>query len=128
VQHYFDVSESAASVLEAFKDLSIAIASFIVASFITRIGYKKSMLCALAVVAAGCFLLPFIKTFIAVKILFALTGISFALIKVSVYGTIGLITKNEREHLSLMNFIESFLWQGFCWVIFYSGILLMIQI
>ena len=112
VQHYFNATESAASVLEPFKDLSIAITSFIVASFITRIGYKKSMLIALGMVAVGCFIIPLLKTFIAVKLIFAITGASFALTKVSVYGTIGLITQNDKEHISLMSFIESFFMVG----------------
>ena len=48
VQNSYGVSESSASVLEAFKDLSIAVTSFQVASFIARIGYKRAMLLALA--------------------------------------------------------------------------------
>lgn len=48
VQNNYNVSASSASVLEAFKDLTIALVSFIVASYITRIGYKRSMLFALA--------------------------------------------------------------------------------
>ncbi len=112
VQHYFKVNESSASVLEAFKDLTIAATSFIVASFISRIGYKKSMLIALGMVTAACFVIPSVGTFIGIKLLFAVTGASFALIKVSVYGIIGLVTKNEKEHLSMMNFIESFFMAG----------------
>jgi MFS transporter, FHS family, glucose/mannose:H+ symporter len=46
VQGNYGVSESSASILEAFKDLSIAGVSFLVASYITRIGYKNSMLIA----------------------------------------------------------------------------------
>ena len=41
VQNTYLVSESSASVLEAFKDISIALTSFLVASFIARIGYKR---------------------------------------------------------------------------------------
>lgn len=111
-QRYYGVSASSASVLEAFKDITIALVSFIVASFITRIGYKKSMQIGLAAVAIGCFILPSLKTFIAVKLLFAITGASFALIKISVFGTIGLITKTERAHISLMSFVESFFMIG----------------
>ena len=39
VQNNFGVHQGSASTLEAFKDLSIAIASFLVASFVVRIGY-----------------------------------------------------------------------------------------
>lgn len=111
-QRYYNVSASSASVLEAFKDITIALVSFLVASFITKIGYKKSMQIGLAAVALTCFIIPSLKTFIAIKILFAVTGASFALIKISVFGTIGLITKNEKAHISLMNFIESFFMVG----------------
>jgi len=37
VQQNFGVSESAASTLEAFKDLSIAAVSFLISSYIVRI-------------------------------------------------------------------------------------------
>lgn len=111
-QRYYGVSASSASVLEAFKDITIAVVSFVVASFITRIGYKKSMQIGLAAVAIGCFIVPSVKTFIAVKLLFAITGASFALIKISVFGTIGLITKSEKAHISLMSFVESFFMIG----------------
>jgi FHS family glucose/mannose:H+ symporter-like MFS transporter len=112
VQRYFHVEELSASVLEPCKDLSIAIASFIVASFIAKIGYKKSMLLSLALMTLACLIIPLVKTFIAVKLLFIVTGACFGLIKVSVFGTIGLITKDEKEHISMMNFIESFFMIG----------------
>src|SRR5882757_3397316 len=89
VQRYFGVMESSAAVLEVFKDISLAIASFAIASFILRIGYKKSMLVALVIMTITCFSIPYIKTFFAVKILFALTGVCFGLMKISVLATIG---------------------------------------
>jgi fucose permease len=112
VQNNYGVTQGAASILEAFKDLSIAIASFLVASYITRIGYKRSMLLALALVIIACLLMPFIGGFAMTKLLFAVTGVSFALIKVSVYATIGLVTSNKKDHASFMNFIESFFMIG----------------
>lgn len=112
VQNNYGVSESSASVLEGFKDLSIAIVSFFVASFITRIGYKKAMLIALGIVAIACLLMPIVGGFAMSKLLFAAVGTSFALIKVSVYATIGLITNDKKEHVSFMSFIESFFMVG----------------
>jgi fucose permease len=112
VQHNFGVSEGSASILEAFKDLSIAGVSFLLSSYIVRIGYKRAMLLALGFVTLGCFFLPLMPAFWATKLLFAIIGSSFALIKMSVYGTIGLVTKDKKEHLSLMNFIESFFMVG----------------
>lgn len=112
VQNNYGVSEGGASVLEAFKDLSIAIVSFLVSSYITRIGYKRAMLIALGFVTVVCLLMPAAPSFWATKLLFAAVGSSFALIKMSVYSTIGLVTRDEKEHISLMNFIESFFMVG----------------
>ena len=112
VQNNFGVSEGSASVLEAFKDLSVAAVSFLLSSFITRIGYKRSMLISLGFVAAVCFMIPLVPSFWATKLLFAAAGSGFALIKMSVFGTIGLITKDEKEHISLMNFVEAVFMTG----------------
>lgn len=112
VQGNYGVSESSASVLEAFKDLSIAIVSFLVASYITRIGYKRAMLFALGFISLVCLLMPSLGSFAMTKLLFAATGTCFALIKVSVYATIGIITTDKKEHASFMNFIESFFMVG----------------
>jgi fucose permease len=112
VQSNYGVTESAASILEAFKDLSIAIVSFFIASYINRIGYKKSMLIALAFVGIVALLMPVFPGFLMTKLLFAATGASFAMIKVSVFATIGIITNDKKEHASFMNFIESFFMVG----------------
>lgn len=112
VQRTYGVSETSASILEAFKDLSIAAVSFLVASYINRLGYKKAMLVALGANALICLLMPTIHSFGVTKVLFAVAGAGFALIKVSVYGTIGLVTTNKKDHISLMNFIESFFMIG----------------
>jgi MFS transporter, FHS family, glucose/mannose:H+ symporter len=112
VQNNYGISKIDASILEAFKDLSIAIVSFIIASYITRIGYKKAMLIALGAVTIACFIMPSMPVFAMNKLLFAVVGASFALIKVSVYATIGLVTPDEKEHASMMNFIESFFMVG----------------
>ncbi len=112
VQNNFGVTKSSASILEAFKDFSIAIASFLIASYVVRIGYKRTMLIALAAVSIMCLLMPFTPSFLMTKLLFAIVGVGFAMIKVTVLATIGLVTKNQKEHLSLMNFLESFFMVG----------------
>ncbi len=122
VQGNYGISPSSASVLEAFKDLSIAIVSFLVASYVVRIGYKKSMLVALAIVTLACLMMVTFPGFGTTKLLFAAVGASFALIKVSVFATIGLVTDNKKDHASFMNFIESFFMIGVmsCGLIFAS--------
>ena len=115
VQRSMDISKGSASVLEGFKDIPIAIASFILASFLPKIGLKKSMLLGLALVAIFCFITPFTNGFWYFKILFLVIGVSFALIKIAVFATIGLITNNQKEHGSFMGILEG---------VFMGGILL----
>jgi FHS family glucose/mannose:H+ symporter-like MFS transporter len=111
-QNRYGVDEVTASSLEAFKDLSIAFVSFLVGSFLPRLGYKKGMLIALALVFAGCLGMYWGNSFTSVRILFACVGISFAVVKVSVYSLIGLITKDDTGHKSLLSSIESFFMIG----------------
>ncbi len=108
----YHVDTLAASILEAFKDLSIAFASFFVGSFLPRLGYKKGMLIALALVFTGCLIMYFRNSFAAVKILFACVGVSFAVIKVSVYSLAGILVKSDKEHKSFLSAIESFFMIG----------------
>lgn len=112
VQQNFGISKSEASILEGFKDLPIAICSFLLASFLPRIGLKRSMLIALALVSIMCFLMPLADAFWYFKILFCVVGISFALIKISVFTAIGLITDSDKEHSSIMGFLEGFFMIG----------------
>lgn len=105
-QNLYGVDEVDASSLEAFKDFSIMFTSFLIASFLPRIGYKKGMLGALLLVTLGCILMYFGNSFWSAKLLFMLVGIGFGVVKVSVYSAIGLVTENEREHNSLMSSIE----------------------
>lgn len=113
VQRTFDVTKAEAALLEGFKDLPIAIFSFIVASFLPKLGIRRGMLIALFAVAAICFLMPMVADqFWYFKLLFAVVGISFAVIKVSVFATIGLVTDTPKEHSSLMSTIEGFFMVG----------------
>ncbi len=111
-QKVYGVDEVQASTLELFKDLPIAIVSFLVASFLPRIGYKRAMLIGLGIVVFACIGMYVGNSFIAARLLFAAVGVSFALIKVSVYSVIGLVTNNEKEHNSLMSRIEGFFMFG----------------
>lgn len=108
----YGVSKSAASVLEGFKDIPICIVSFFIASFLPRIGYKKAMLIGLAIVTCACIAMPLLPGFLMTKLLFLCVGVSFALVKVSVYSTLGLISADRKQHASLMNTLEGFFMVG----------------
>ncbi|MBL7775429.1 MAG: MFS transporter [Saprospiraceae bacterium] len=111
-QKNYGVDEVQASTLELFKDLPIAIVSFLVASFLPRLGYKKAMLIGLGIVSLATLGMYAGNSFWSARLLFLCVGVSFALIKVSVYSTIGLLCPTPREHNSLMSSIEGFFMVG----------------
>ena len=108
----FGISKPDASTLEGFKDLSIALVSFLVASYIPRMGYKIAMLLGLLLAAGACLITPIWGDFVAIKVLFACIGTSFALVKVSVYSLVGQLTHDTRSHSSLLNTIEGIFMLG----------------
>ncbi len=108
----YNVKEGDAAILEAFKDLPIAIVSFVVASFLPRFGYKRAMLIGLLIVFFGCLGMYYGNSFDSAKVLFLTVGVSFALIKLSVYSLIGVLTENPREHSAFMSSIEGFFMVG----------------
>lgn len=108
----YGVDEKQASILEAFKDLPIAIVSFIVASFLPRFGYKKAMQLALLIVFLGCLGMRWGNSFWAAKLMFLSVGVSFALIKLSVYSLVGVVTETPQQHSALMSSIEGFFMVG----------------
>ena len=113
VQRNFDVSKADASILEGFKDIPIAIISFLIASFLPKIGIKRAMMIALGCISAMCFIMPNIANeFWYFKLLFVIIGLSFGIIKIGVYSIIGLVTKNSKEHSSFMSWIEGFFMIG----------------
>ena len=62
----------------------------------TRFRYKRAMLVALGIIGGICFIMPSFPGFFAVKLLFVAIGACFALIKMSVYSTIGIITMDTH--------------------------------
>jgi FHS family glucose/mannose:H+ symporter-like MFS transporter len=119
-QNMYGVSEVQASVLEPAKDLTIAFVAFLIGSLLPKLGYKKGMLISLAIVFVGCFVMYLGDSFWSVIVLFACTGFSFAIIKVSVMALIGVVTDTEKQHKAFMSYIESVFMLGivFAYVIF----------
>lgn len=108
----FGIDKGQASILEAFKDLPIAIVSFLTAALMPRLGYRRAMMVGLALVGAACALMPLLASFWMTKLLFAATGMAFALVKVSVYSSIGLLTESKQQHASLTSTIEGWFMVG----------------
>ena len=102
----YDVTKTQASVLEGFKDLPIAIVSFFVASYLPRLGFVKAMQIGLLSVAIACIAMPLLPSFLMTKVLFLVVGSSFALVKVSVYSLVGLLSDDDKQHASNLNLLE----------------------
>jgi len=103
----FHVDKLAASTLEAFKDLTIAITSFTVAAQVPRLGLKLAMLLSLGLAAAGCVLAATADSFWAMRGLFLCVGLGFALMKVAVYAAIGLFATSASGHARMLGIVES---------------------
>ncbi|MDT8438087.1 MAG: MFS transporter [Wenzhouxiangellaceae bacterium] len=108
----FGVSKAQAGTLEGFKDLPIALSSFLLASLIPRWGYRYTIMLGLALAALGCLAMPLANAFWATQLMFALTGTAFGLVKVAVYSSIGLLTRDRQQHASLTNLIEGLFMVG----------------
>jgi len=108
VQQSYGVAASEAGLLAVCKSAGILAASLFAALWINRLGYRRTMLGSLGALAALCAVVPFASSFTLFKLLFAACGVAFAAIKISVYGTVGLITKSPRQHASMLSFLEAF--------------------
>ncbi len=111
-QRALGADKAAVSVLDGYKDLPIAIVSFLVAAWLPRFGYRRAMMAGLALVAVACVAMRAADAFWMVKLMLAATGVAFALVKVSVYASIGLLTDDRRRHASLTSTIEGWFMVG----------------
>lgn len=94
------------SSLEACKDLSVVAASFLLATRVPTFGYRRALIAVLAVMAAGCLAASFAGAFLAMQLLFVVTGLSFGVAKIATYSTIGLLARDPAEHASITGTIE----------------------
>lgn len=102
----FDVSKTSASTLEGFKDIPIAVVSFLFAAYLPKFGFKRAMLTSMVIVAITSILMPLVGNFLMTKLLFLSVGVSFALVKVSVYALLGKVSRDKTSHASNMNIVE----------------------
>lgn len=110
--HSFAIDQQSGSILEACKDLSIAVVSFVTASYLPRLGYRRAMMLGHALVGVACALMALYPSFNMAKGLFVVIGVTFALVKVAVYSSIGLLTRDSRRHASMTNIIEGLFMVG----------------
>jgi fucose permease len=65
------------------------------------------MVAALLIAGAGCLLVPLANAFWATRAMFFATGFGFALMKVSVYSSVGLFTASTSGHARLLGLVEA---------------------
>ncbi len=110
--HSFGVTKPQASVLEACKDLSIAVIASGLASALPRFGYRRALIVGLSCVALACAAMPLVRAFGMTELFFVILGMSFGLSKVAVYSSIGLLMTEPKSHASLTSFIEGMFMVG----------------
>lgn len=102
-------------ILEAFKDLPIALTSLFAANYLGKFGHKKALSTAMVVVAACCILLPMFEGLWFFRLWFVLIGISFAIAKMSVFALIRSNMISESQLARTMSLVEaSFMIGIFC--------------
>lgn len=102
----FGVTKTQASLVEGVKDLSIAFSSFFVALVLPRLGYRRGIVISLLAVAAACAAVPLLGAFWAVRLLFLVVGMAFALVKTGVYVIVGITSSARRSHASVTSTLE----------------------
>ncbi|WP_264942455.1 MFS transporter [Sphingomonas canadensis] len=103
---HFGATRVMGSSLEACKDLSVVAASFLLATRVPAFGYRNALIAVLATMAAACLAASFASGFLAMQLLFVVTGLGFGVAKIATYSTIGLLARDPAGHASLTGTIE----------------------
>jgi fucose permease len=105
IAHY-GVSKPHAATLEACKDLSVVVASFLFATALPRFGFRRAQIAVMIAIALGALAISAANSFIAMQLFFVLVGLCFGVAKVATYATIGLLRAGRERHASLLTLIE----------------------
>lgn len=108
----FGVSKTHASSLEACKDLSVVVASFLFAASLPRFGYRRAEMLVMALIGAGALMMPLANAFWVNQLMFVMVGLCFGIAKVATYSSIGLLRPDPGGHASLTSFIEGMFMLG----------------
>lgn len=102
----FGITKPMGSTLELCKDLSVVAASFLLATRVPALGYRRVLIGVMAAMALACGLASFADGFLAMQALFVATGLSFGLAKVATYAAIGLLARDQDDHAGITAVIE----------------------
>lgn len=102
-----NISYTGLGILEAFKDVPIALVSLFSVNYINKFGTKKSLISSLVLVSVCCFALPFLDAFWFFKIWFVIIGIGFAIAKISVFSIIRSNVQEENLLAKVLSRVEA---------------------
>lgn len=103
---HFDITKPTGSTLEACKDLSVVVASFLLATRIPAFGYRRALIGVMAAMTVACLAASLAERFVAMQLLFVATGLGFGIAKVATYAVIGLLARDPADHASITGTIE----------------------
>lgn len=102
----YSVSKPHAATLEACKDLSVVVSSFLVATSLPKFGFRRAQMAVMTVIGTGALLVPFSNAFWMNQIMFVIIGLCFGVAKVATYSAVGLLRPDPEGHASLTSLIE----------------------
>lgn len=102
----FGITKAHASSLEACKDLSVVVASFLFAASLPKFGFRRAEMVVMAIIGVACLLIPQASAFWANQLMFVVIGLCFGVAKVATYSSIGLLRPDPIGHASLTSLIE----------------------
>ena len=109
---HFAATKPMASTLEACKDLTVVVASFLLATRVPTLGCRRTLVGVSLLMGIACLAASFARSFVGMQLLFVATGLGFALAKVATYASIGLLARNRGDHASITTLIEGVFMAG----------------
>lgn len=103
---HWGVSKPHAATLEACKDLSVVVASFLFATALPRFGFRRAQIGVMLAIALGAIAISAVNSFVAMQFFFVLVGFCFGIAKVATYASIGLVRPEPDRHAALTTLIE----------------------
>ena len=102
----YHASAASAGALESYQNLTQAAMAFIAFSFLIKLGYKRAMVITLFIMTIVCLFMPILNTYWAIKMFLVIVGISFVLVKISIYASVGIICTTENGHVRFIVLLE----------------------
>ena len=102
----YHATHGSAGALESYQNIPQIIISFIVFSYITKIGYKKSLILIAFIMTIACLAMPYLDHYWAIKVFLMLAGAAFVCTKITVYSATALVTSSKKGHVSFLSIME----------------------